>query len=150
MNINKIKKGIITLGLVGTLGSCATIDNFVERLHQEPEPIERPIRPSVMDYRALKILGVEHSPSFAVELPEGYLTTEGGRLILKYLAAVKSGNNDFNTNEIIDVLGRRNPGLESTREDYLSILKKADANGDRIITRQEIYNLERQMRQEYK
>ncbi len=148
---NKIKKGIITLGLIGTITSCASIDTLIQKeRHEERERVEQKVIPSPMNYQALKILGVENNPSRAYNLREGYLTTESGKLILDYLAAIKSGNNDFDNKNIIHISGKLNPGLESTREDYNSILKRADKNGDKIITRKEIYNLEREMRQEYK
>lgn len=144
----KIRNYTLALGLIGAMNSCETIDNIVQR-DREPARVEREITPSIFDYRALKILGVEHNPSSAIELPEGYLTTESGHLRLRYLAAIKSGNTNFSENEQISTLGRRNPALESDRADYLRVLKRADANNDRIITRTEINNLERIMRREY-
>lgn len=145
----KIRNYALTLGLLGAMSSCSTIDNIVQR-DREPARIEREVTPSVFDYRALQILGVEYNPSFAVELPEGYLTTESGLLRLQYLAAIKSGNTSFDEKEQISTLGNQNPALNSNREDYNKVLQRADSNGDRIITRSEINNLEKIMREEYK
>ena len=145
----KIRNYTLTLGLLSAMSSCETLDNLVQR-DREPVKRETAVTPSVFDYRALQILGVEHMPSFAIELPEGYLTTESNHLRLRYLAAIKSGNTTFDEREIIYTRGRWNPALESEREDYLKVLQRADSNGDRIITREEVNNLERIMRGEYK
>ena len=147
--ISKTRNYALALGLATALNSCGTIDNVVQRTSNKISNTEQPAQNKTSYFEALeKLCGGR--PCNAVVLQGGYITTEGGAFTLKYLAAVKSGNADFDMKEIKYVSGRRNSHLESTKEDYLHILERADANNDKIITREEIRNLEQKMKQEYK
>lgn len=137
---NKAKTYGLALAMTLPVASCAPIQDMVEQRQQRTE-IRHPMS---VEREAREVLGIENQPSRLVRLPEGYFTKQHTDIELEFLAAVRAGKACITQDEY--VLNRpAGYGFGSSKEDLVAILKKADVNNDRIITRDESRNLRDKM-----
>lgn len=141
-SLRSIRPIALALGLgTATLAGCATTSGDLKTTNN----VEARQYSTLED--AMRILGVNNA-SWIAHLPNGYLTTKNLADRVRIIAGVYAGT--IKVQRVGD--GYRAEGTYSQVEHPEAlerVLKEVDKNGDKVITVQEVVDLQRRVYQQY-
>jgi hypothetical protein len=148
VDYNNILKKVRNYTLAFALAAAPLTNCMPQSITESPQERER--THSTITYEDLEKLSLSVNQIDRLAfLPENYLTRSTTEFDLKILAAVKEGTANINDNAYMHTTGiPGGPILDYSHDTFIDVLKRADYDGDKVITPAEARKLRREMYEE--